>query len=127
MPIYLYRQMKGGSKMKIEVEYKKNICIVRPKGEIIGEGSRWDLKRFLDDEIEKKECPWIILDLEGVPSMDSIALRMLVAAYTALTRKEKGLVLLNVGQDIKDLLTITALSHLFEKYDDEEEAIQSLF
>jgi anti-sigma B factor antagonist len=109
--------------MEICTRYHGNVAILDITGEIIGD-ARFDLNKAIQEEIES-DRKGLILNLEEVPMMDSVGLGMLVAAYTSLARKETKMVLLNVGRSIRYLLTITKLDQVFEKYDDEDEALES--
>jgi anti-anti-sigma regulatory factor len=51
---------------------------------------------------------------------------MLVAAKTSLIKQNKKVVLQNVGRSVRYLLVVTKLDQVFEKYDDEDEALENL-
>jgi anti-sigma B factor antagonist len=109
--------------MEISKRYRENVAILDISGEIIGD-ARFDLNTAIQKEIDANRTG-LILNLEEVPMMDSVGLGMLVAAYTSLTRNDAKMVLLNVGRSIRYLLVITKLDQIFEKYDDEDEALES--
>ncbi len=109
--------------MEISKRYRDNVAILDISGEIIGD-ARFDLNTAIQKEIDANRTG-LILNLEEVPMMDSVGLGMLVAAYTSLTRNDAKMVLLNVGRSIRYLLVITKLDQIFEKYDDEDEALES--
>ncbi len=109
--------------MEISTRYRDNIAILDISGEIIGE-SRLDLNKAIQEQVEA-DCVGLILNLEEVPMMDSVGLGMLVASYTSLAKKGTKVVLLNAGRAIKYLLVITKLDQILEKYDDEDEAVES--
>lgn len=109
--------------MQISTRYRENIAILDVSGEIIGE-SRLDLNKAIQEQIDSNRAG-LILNLEEVPMMDSVGLGMLVAAYTSIARKGAKMVLLNVGRSVRYLLVITKLDQIFEKYDDEDEAVES--
>jgi len=109
--------------MEISKRYRENVAILDISGEIIGD-ARFDLNAAIQKEIDSNRTG-LILNLEEVPMMDSVGLGMLVAAYTSLTKNDAKMVLLNVGRSIRYLLVITKLDQIFEKYDDEDEALES--
>jgi anti-sigma B factor antagonist len=109
--------------MEISKRYRDNVAILDISGEIIGD-ARFDLNTAIQKEIDANRTG-LILNLEEVPMMDSVGLGMLVAAYTSLTRNDAKMVLLNVGRSIRYLLVITKLDQIFEKFDDEDEALES--
>ena len=109
--------------MQISTRYRDNVAILDITGEIIGE-ARFELNKIIQEQIDSNRMG-IILNLEEVPMMDSVGLGMLIAAYTSLTKKDAKMVLLNAGRSIRYLLVITKLDQIFEKYDDEDEAVES--
>ena len=109
--------------MEVSARYRDNVAILDISGEIIGD-ARFDLNKVIQEEVEADRAG-LILNLEEVPMMDSVGLGMLVAAYTSLTRKGAKVALLNVGRSVRYLLVVTKLDQVFEKYDDEDEAIES--
>jgi anti-sigma B factor antagonist len=67
----------------------------------------------------------VIVNLGGVPYIDSGGLGQLVACYTTLARAGGRLTLLNVNKRNHDLLTISKLVAVFETFDTEQTAIES--
>jgi anti-sigma B factor antagonist len=67
----------------------------------------------------------LLLNLEGVPYIDSAGLGEMVRSYTTVSRQGGKLKLLNLTKRIEDLLSITKLLTVFDTFDSEAEAIQS--
>ena len=67
----------------------------------------------------------LVLNLEGVPYIDSAGLGEIVRTYTTVSRQGGSLKLLNLTKRIEDLLAITKLLTVFETYDTEQEAVKS--
>ena len=67
----------------------------------------------------------LVLNLEGVPYIDSAGLGEIVRTYTTVSRQGGSLKLLNLTKRIEDLLAITKLLTVFETYDTENEAVKS--
>jgi anti-sigma B factor antagonist len=67
----------------------------------------------------------LVLNLEGVPYIDSAGLGEIVRTYTTVSRQGGSLKLLNLTKRIEDLLSITKLLTVFETFDTEAEAIKS--
>ncbi len=67
----------------------------------------------------------LILNLEGVPYIDSAGLGEIVRTYTTVSRQGGSLKLLNLTKRIEDLLSITKLLTVFDTFDSEAEAIKS--
>jgi anti-sigma B factor antagonist len=67
----------------------------------------------------------IVLDLGGVPFVDSAGLGELVQAYATTKNKGGVLKLSRTTKRLKDLLTVTKLVTVFDSYDSEAEAVSS--
>src|SRR6187431_975132 len=110
--------------MQIEERVDGDVTVLDLKGKMtLGEGDE-----LLKDKINsllsqgKKK---LILNLEGVPYIDSAGLGEIVRTYTTVSRQGGSLKLLNLTMRIEDLLSITKLLTVFETFDTEPEAIQS--
>jgi anti-sigma B factor antagonist len=66
-----------------------------------------------------------LLNLEGVPYIDSAGLGEVVRTYTTVSRQGGSLKLLNLTKRIEDLLSITKLLTVFDTFDSEAEAVKS--
>jgi anti-sigma B factor antagonist len=100
------------------------ITILDLKGKMtLGEGDE-----LLKDKINsllaagKKK---LLLNLEGVPYIDSAGLGEVVRTYTTVSRQGGSLKLLNLTKRIEDLLSITKLLTVFDTFDSEAEAVKS--
>lgn len=67
----------------------------------------------------------LVLNLEGVPYIDSAGLGEIVRTYTTVSRQGGSLKLLNLTKRIEDLLSITKLLTVFETFDSEADAVKS--
>lgn len=91
---------------------------------LLGEGDV-QLRETIQKQIEAGNRK-LVLNLAGVPYVDSAGLGEMVRCYTTVARDGGTLRLVNATKRIKDLLTITKLITVFDHYDSEEEAINSL-
>jgi anti-sigma B factor antagonist len=110
--------------MEIAERTVSEVTILDLKGKMtLGEGDE-----LLKDKINsmlaagKKK---LVLNLEGVPYIDSAGLGEIVRTYTTVSRQGGALKLLNLTKRIEDLLSITKLLTVFETFDTEAEAVQS--
>jgi anti-sigma B factor antagonist len=110
--------------MQIEERIVGEVTILDLKGKItLGEGDE-----ALKDKINSlahQGRKQILLNLEGVPYIDSAGLGEVVRTYTTVSRQGGSLKLLNLTKRIEDLLSITKLLTVFETYESEPEAVQS--
>lgn len=67
----------------------------------------------------------ILVNLAGVPYLDTSGLCDLVQAYLAATRRGGSLKLLHLTAHIRRMLAVTRLLTIFDAYDSEAEAVAS--
>jgi len=110
--------------MEIAERTVSEVTVLDLKGKMtLGEGDE-----LLKDKINsllatgKKK---LVLNLEGVPYIDSAGLGEIVRTFTTVSRQGGSLKLLNLTKRIEDLLSITKLLTVFETFENESEAIQS--
>jgi anti-sigma B factor antagonist len=110
--------------MEIAERTVSDVTILDLKGKMtLGEGDE-----LLKDRINSLLAAGrkkLLLNLEGVPYIDSAGLGEVVRTYTTVSRQGGSLKLLNLTKRIEDLLSITKLLTVFETYDSETEAVQS--
>jgi anti-sigma B factor antagonist len=110
--------------MQIEERTVGDVVVLDLKGRItLGEGDQLlkDKVNSLVNQGRKR----IILNLAGVPYIDSAGLGEIVGSYTTVSRQDGSLKLLNLTKKITDLLAITKLLTVFETFDSEDEAVRS--
>ena len=113
--------------MTINVREREGVIILDIEGKIIGSDSL-ELKDVISEKI--KSMPEgevrLLLNLGKVPMMDSSGLGVVVAAYTSVQRKKGRIALLNAGRNIRSLIVMAKLMTIFDRYDNEDEAIAAL-
>ena len=110
--------------MQIEERAVGDVMILDLKGKItLGEGD--ELLKDKINSLVNQGHRKIILNLAGVPYIDSAGLGEVVRTYTTVSRQGGSLKLLNLTKRITDLLSITKLLTVFETYDSESEAVRS--
>ena len=68
----------------------------------------------------------IVLNLSGVPYIDSTGLGELAAVHATVTKQGGRIVLINLTARVQDLLAICRLLTVFDTFDSEAEALKSL-
>jgi len=110
--------------MQIEERAAGDIIILDLIGKMtLGEGDE-----ILKDKINSLVLDGrknIVLNLAGVPYIDSSGLGEIVRTYTTVSRQGGNLKLLNLTKRITDLLSITKLLTVFETHDSEDDAVRS--
>ena len=110
--------------MKIEERALENVVVLDLKGKLtIGEGDEL-LKETIQKLMEKGHNN-LLLNLEGVPYVDSAGSGEIVRTYTTVSRQGGSLKLLNLTKRITDLLAITKLLTVFDTFESEADAVSS--
>ena len=110
--------------MQIEERSVGDVTVLDLKGKMtLGEGDEL-LKDKINSLVQQQRLK-IVLNLEGVPYIDSAGLGEIVRTYTTISRQGGSLKLLNLTKRITDLLSITKLLTVFETYDSEADAVRS--
>ncbi len=110
--------------MDIEERAVGEVMILDLKGKLtIGEGDEL-LKDKINSLIQQGHRK-LLLNLEGVPYVDSAGLGEIVRTYTTVSRQGGSLKLLHLTKRIQDLLAITKLLTVFDTYESEPEALAS--
>jgi len=110
--------------MQIDERAVGDVTVLDLKGKItLGEGDELlkDKVNSLVNQGRKK----IILNLAGVPYIDSAGLGEVVRTFTTVSRQGGSLKLLNLTKRITDLLSITKLLTVLETYESESDAVKS--
>ncbi len=110
--------------MEIQERTLQDVVVLDLTGKLtIGEGDEL-LKERISNLIQQGHRK-LLLNLEGVPYVDSAGLGEIVRTYTTVSRQGGNLKLVNLTKRISDLLAITKLLTVFETYESEDEAVQS--
>jgi anti-sigma B factor antagonist len=110
--------------MQIDERVVGDVTILDLKGKMtLGEGD--ELLREKVSSLVSQGKQKLVLNLGGVPYIDSAGLGEIVRTYTTVSRQGGKMKLLNLTKRIEDLLSITKLLTVFEVYEDENEALQS--
>ena len=99
-----------------------DVAVVAIRGDITPGQIEGVLSGRMLDLVEKGYRK-LVLDLEGLPSIDSIGLGEIVRSFTGVTRKGAKMKLAAVPKRIVDLLRVTRLILAFELASSEDEAV----
>jgi len=110
--------------MQIEERVVGSVTVLDLKGKLtLGEGD--ELLKDKVNSLVQQDRKLILLNLEGVPYIDSAGLGEVVRTYTTVSRQGGKLKLLHLTKRIQDLLSITKLLTVFETFESEPEALKS--
>jgi len=110
--------------LKVKTRMEGDVAIIAVSGKLMGgpesDALRNEVKNLIDDGSKK-----FVVNLKGVPWINSTGLGALMAVYTSIQRSEGVLKLCHVSDRIQSLFMITKLLTIFDTYPSEQEAIDS--
>ena len=110
--------------MKVSSRNVNGIEIISLQGKItIGSGDTQLREAITQSMADGKNN--ILLDMQGVTTIDSSGIGELVGSYTTVTNRGGKLKLLHLPGKVTDLLQVTQLITVFEVYENEQEAVGS--
>ena len=111
--------------MTTKIRQQNGISIVEPNGKIMGTAASelWDV---ISPEIEASNAPRMLINFEHVNKIDSSGLGALMVARAAIARKKGRVGVINVSKQINNLIVLSRLASLFERYDTEDAAVSAL-
>ena len=110
--------------IKIEERLVGHVTILDIVGRLTIDEAAEHLKDKINSLIEQNETR-IVLNLKGVPYIDSGGLGQLIASFGSVKKAGGTMKLLHVNSRNHNLLSITSLVTVFESFDSEDEAIKS--
>ena len=110
--------------MDVSVRDSGNVTILDIRGKILG-GPESDPLRDAIDEVLDAGRARLLVNLTGVPWMNSAGLGILLAAYTRLREKGGEIRLYGVGDRVQGILRTTKLLTVLAVLADEEAGVRS--
>ena len=111
--------------MTTKIRQQNGISILEPNGKIMGPAASelWDV---ISPQIESSDTPRILINFENVNRVDSSGLGALMIARAAVARKKGRVGVINVSKHISNLIVLSRLTSLFERFDNEDAAVSAL-
>ena len=110
--------------MKLNHFNKGNVTVIEVEGKLMGGPDAVELHETLHALVEK-DVKNIVLDLKGVDWINSSGLGILISGLTTVRNSGGDLCLAQPGDKIKNILTITKLSSVFNSFDVLDDAVAS--
>jgi anti-anti-sigma factor len=110
--------------MQITERQVGDVTVLELKGRMILEEGDVPLRDYVN-ELAKRGCLKVLIDMKHVTRLDSAGIGMLVAKFMTLHRKGGSLKLVNLTVKADHMLDITRLTGLFQIYEAEEDALRS--
>lgn len=108
--------------LNIEVERNDHRAIVHVTGEVDMYNSR-KLRETLFDLIQKRKQKRIVVNLDGVPSMDSSGIATLMEGLNEIKKNGGEIILANVHESLRGVLNLTGLLGVFDIRESVEDAL----
>ncbi len=111
--------------MIITSERMNDVLVVTVHEDINFENTK-DLKNYIQKYMDEEHIGNYIIDLEHVGFIDSSGLGTLVSLLTMLKKRNGGLKLTGINENIEELFKLTRLNDFFDIYDHTELALEAL-
>jgi anti-sigma B factor antagonist len=110
--------------LKFTIKVVGDVCVLKLEGKFMGGGDsfflREKIKNVLNMGIQK-----VLIDLDGVPYIDSTGVGFLVGSHTTISQEGGQMKLVRVKPKIQEVLKVMNLLKVFEIFDEDEPAIKS--
>jgi anti-sigma B factor antagonist len=110
----------------VSSRHSETVAVVRLEGRLTLSPALHKLKPRVDKILSLNTTTGLILDLSGVPDIDSAGLGELLTIHTSTTRRGLPVALANVNPRVQEVLTITRLDGIFTVCADEKSALESI-
>ena len=110
--------------MKLKQVPKDPLMILEVSGKIMGGPDHDKFKEEITGLIEKGYKN-VILDLSGVPWINSTGLGILISGFTSLRNAEGTMKVCNVKERVLSIFYISQLENIFQVFETSQEAIDS--
>ncbi len=111
--------------MEMEIsEYSHGaVSVLKPNGPLVGDDADKFKSRVL--EVRTKSLGRVVLDLTGIPYVDSRGLEVLVEVSDELAESGQALKLCGSNEVLREVFELTELTSYFERFVDVNTAVRS--
>ena len=111
--------------MKIKQNPAENVMILELSGKIMG-GPDFDKFKGEIAQVVEGGYKNVILDMSGVPWINSTGLGILITGYHSIKAAEGTMMICNVKERVLSIFYISQLENIFDVYETREEALKSV-
>ncbi|NQS74875.1 MAG: anti-sigma F factor antagonist [Peptococcaceae bacterium] len=108
--------------MLLDIEMKKDTLFVRPNGEL-DLGVADQLRRTLDETIEKGQAKNLVINLAKVSFVDSSGLGVLLGRYNRVSKNGGQVLIVSPQPQVRKVLDLSGLLRIMNEYPNENEAL----
>ncbi|MGE0128478.1 MAG: STAS domain-containing protein [Blastocatellales bacterium] len=110
--------------MEIHIRTSGSVTILDLNGNLIIGRSEESLREAVKNLIEE-ERRFLLLNLSGVPTIDSSGIGAMIKSFTSVKEANGKLKVMKPSRMARQLLSITGLLSVLETYEDETSAVSS--
>ena len=110
--------------MKMKRVPSDSVMVLELSGKIMGGPSHDEFKAEIKDIIEQGFKD-VVLDLKGVPWINSTGLGILISGYHSVKAAEGVMKVCNVKERVLSIFYISQLEKIFDVYETREDALKS--
>ncbi|MCG9128956.1 STAS domain-containing protein [Candidatus Poribacteria bacterium] len=112
--------------MAIKKSQRDGVTIFKLEGRIIAPHIS-EVTDLIEQELKNMEDPPnLVFDFKDVTSMDSSGLGAIMKIYTDVQPRGGSIAVINVNKHVKNLIVMARLITVFQNFESEEEAVNSL-
>lgn len=112
--------------METQVRHENGVVIIEPHGKLNKDPNIKDFRESILPEVKAYDHPRILINFAYTRRMGSSGLSVLMQAYTITKNKQGRIGVIHIGRHINNLLVLTRLASLFERFDNEVDAVAEL-
>ena len=112
--------------MATQVRHENGVVIIEPHGKLNRDLNIKDFRESILPEVKAYDDPRILINFAHARRMSSSGLSVLMQAYATTKHKQGRIGVIHAGRHINNLLVLSRLSSLFERFDDEVDAVAQL-
>lgn len=109
--------------MEIIEKTKGNVVVIKPEGRLDA-STTTSVKNRIDAVIDDK-VRYLVIDMGGISFIDSSGLGTLVASLRTINKAGGDMKISSLQDQVRSVIELTRLHHLFEIYDECELAVNS--
>ena len=110
--------------MKFTLKVVGDVCVLKLDGKFMAGGDSFFLREKIKN-VSSMGIEKVLIDMDGVPYIDSTGVGFLVSSHTSLKSQGGQLKLLKVKPKILEVFKVMSLLPIFELFEDEEAAMKS--
>ena len=111
--------------MDVQFEERDGVLIARPDGELAGQGAE-RFRTLFKERAGRSSCALGVIDLNGVPQLDSVGLGALISALRSMIQKGGDLKLCSVRPSARLIFDITRAQNIFDIHTALDDALDAL-